>query len=659
MRSDSSFTRSASCRHCDRHIPAAAEVAPQVVREPRVVQHHEERLRVVRPLAEHPRPFVDPGHLGRGVAPGGNQRRPEHGQEVQFPPLSRAVVGQPFQQRETAPGQSCRFLIRKEPRRVRRGREEVLGRLVRIPGGLVEIRQFEHRRRRRSLTVGQGIRRGPTELCPPGRPQRSVERVLVKHVDEAIADRERAVVQLTLVDGTDERVDPIEDLEPLLHDRAVHAEYASQGRRIELVALDACGHEQLAVFFAELRHFQLDHAAYRRGQVVLGGLERAGQRPDAVAKGDDPALPQVPHQVGHEERTSLGARVDPIGEGGGHPVARTLECQILADVVCRQEVQHDLPAGAAGLQVELHAQEGMLRDEHLRRAVGGHEQQRHARQAVGEKRQQIDGRGIGPVQILEHQHHRALLCQRLEERPELALHPLGRLCTFGLQALARGIVQDRRHLQEPRRCHPAQRLDHRLAARDAQRLQDLQPGQIRLGAGEALGRAAAAHERRLAARGDPGQEVVDEGALADAGLADQAQEHATARAGFRKPGADLAALALVAHQVARARGHRRHRRASRCPRARQLIQRGRHLHGIRPRPFGPGQHPQDQPVECLGEVAGPPARRLRRPRRDGLQRRQHGRRREGVTACGELVEHDAQRKDVRGRGHAVAAGLLR
>ena len=66
----------------------------------------------------------------------------------------------------------------------------------------------------------------------------------------------------------------------------------------------------------------------------------------------------------------------------------------------------------------------MLRERHVGRAVARHDHQPQVRQPAGQVVQDVDRRDVGPVQVVDEEHQRALPRDLLQERAELALHPL-------------------------------------------------------------------------------------------------------------------------------------------------------------------------------------------------------------------------------------------
>jgi hypothetical protein len=96
------------------------------------------------------------------------------------------------------------------------------------------------------------------------------------------------------------------------------------------------------------------------------------------------------------------------------------------------------PDGAAGRQLAEHDPERMRAVE-LVVAVGGHDQGRHRLHPAGEQQQDVQGRLVGPVHVLEHEDRRGPRAQlpgerrrhlvrhgaARDDRPELAAGPLG------------------------------------------------------------------------------------------------------------------------------------------------------------------------------------------------------------------------------------------
>ena len=81
---------------------------------------------------------------------------------------------------------------------------------------------------------------------------------------------------------------------------------------------------------------------------------------------------------------------------------------------------------------------------------------------LAQDRQQIDGRRVTPVKVLEHEHERLVGRERFHQDGELPQHPLG---SDELQAAFQGLrvvvlTNQPWRLRQPRRRHPPQQFAH-------------------------------------------------------------------------------------------------------------------------------------------------------------------------------------------------------
>ena len=92
----------------------------------------------------------------------------------------------------------------------------------------------------------------------------------------------------------------------------------------------------------------------------------------------------------------------------------------------------------------------MLGDGDVDRAIGADEEQPRRLVAPREEREEIEGRGITPVQILENQDQRRLRSQRLDCLRHLSKHSLARGAQqFPLQPVAVRGLEEPRQVREP------------------------------------------------------------------------------------------------------------------------------------------------------------------------------------------------------------------
>ena len=70
-----------------------------------------------------------------------------------------------------------------------------------------------------------------------------------------------------------------------------------------------------------------------------------------------------------------------------------------------QEIQHDLPTSAAPLQIELQRSKGVLRQHQVRRTIRANDEQPHPCEMGRQVGQELDGREVGPVEVVEQQNN--------------------------------------------------------------------------------------------------------------------------------------------------------------------------------------------------------------------------------------------------------------
>ncbi len=190
---------------------------------------------------------------------------------------------------------------------------------------------------------------------------------------------------------------------------------------IELDPLHAGRPEQPPVGVVQRLELALHRAADRRRQLAFDGHQVVGEHPAPVLLAYLLPPPQIPQQIGHEQRVAFAALVHEAGEVGRERVLRELQGDVLRDRAQVERARHDLPAHPAGVEVELDRQERVPPLRQVRRPAGGNHQQPRAVDPPGEIRQQIGGRWIGPVHVIERQHDRLHAAELFEQRRDFAL----------------------------------------------------------------------------------------------------------------------------------------------------------------------------------------------------------------------------------------------
>ena len=124
------------------------------------------------------------------------------------------------------------------------------------------------------------------------------------------------------------------------------------------------------IVLAELPELTLDHPAHGLRQLALDLRQPVPEFPLTVHLRDRSLVSKIPHEVGHEERTALGLGVDQGRKIAGKTMTWELEFEVVRDLGLLQELELQLPAQPAGLEIRLDLEERVLRKQHVRRPVG-------------------------------------------------------------------------------------------------------------------------------------------------------------------------------------------------------------------------------------------------------------------------------------------------
>ena len=551
-------------------------------------------------------------HLGVREAPGGPQRHPQGHLQPQFAPAALGRVRQRPELLEAAPGQRGRLLVGEHPERFLGRPQEEVGGPRAVAGGLEEQRQLGgHAATRLAVVLQERPRHGRTEGHLARGLEPLVKRILIERVDKRVAQRRRPIGQLVLAHAPHQAVNAVQHLQPLLHLRGVQGQDLGDHRRVELLALHAGRQEQAALVVGELVDQALDHAPHRLRQFAAQVGDRLGQHPAAPFIGQDVPVAQVLQQVNQEERIAFGLGMDQGRETGREGMARKGHRQVAFDVRLAQEFQGDHPAQAAPLKVELHQAERVMAPQQVGRPVGRHQQQPQAPGPAPEVDEQIEGGGVGPVQVIEEEQDRSGAPYLLEKGDQFALEPfLRRGRRLGGPPGEGGIIRrPRDDLAVPIWRQAFHRLGQGCATGAAEQVfQGFQDRQIGFAAGQPFRTAPPGQVERMAPEEQILQETLDQGGFPQARLAGHARQEAAARQGGGKPLVQLSQLAPPAHGAGLAgrlrsavptdpRGGEREDGSQRQP----VKHRG-HFVGRRPPPRVLLQHAQHQPFQRSGQL---------------------------------------------------------
>ena len=408
--------------------------------------------------------------------------------------------------------------------------------------------------------------------------------------------------------------------------------------------------EYLVRRFAQLRQAARDHLldALGNGDLAQRALLERGQAAQRLLD---------------EERVPVGLLGQPAQEARGHVVAGDERARLFLGQPRQDDVlERPLPAQAAEQLT-------------FERPRGADDQQSHRRAVLEQVAEQQQRRRVGPVQIVEQQHDRALARGEREhpvdalEQPEAACLGLVAERLAELRHVAAQLRDEARELGQLAR--DLARQDQRLAVGDEVR----QRGDERLVREERLRVRAPIEDRRV---GTP-RELGREPGLADPGVARQQDELALAADRDAEPRRQPLEQLLAAHERSTAgldRERRRERDGGGDARRRvplgdaALGRRHRDPADRRPRRAAEVARRRIAVVRVLGHRAphhlaqqfGRVRQHAQHRRRRRVEVREHRRRgrlaRVGHLAGDRLVEHGAERVDVRAGIHRRLPQLL-
>jgi hypothetical protein len=225
---------------------------------------------------------------------------------------------------------------------------------------------------------------------------------------------------------------------------------------------------------------ELEQAAEIVGDlgIVAGWLRH--QLPAARRRPQDAGVGPGLGELDDEQRDPVGSPVHEPGQllgdvGPGEATAQDrgdrLGAELAEPELVGQPPQPELGAGVAD--------RGAV-GEGVGRPVGADHQQPGRDVPPGQPLQQVDGRGVGPVQVLEDQHQRPVRAGGFQRLRRLTQHPSPGPAQGPLfQVGAVGGLDQRRHLGQPGRGHPGQQR-HRSGVDLAQAAERVEDRQVRL-----------------------------------------------------------------------------------------------------------------------------------------------------------------------------------
>src|SRR5712691_8362309 len=196
-------------------------------------------------------------------------------------------------------------------------------------------------------------------------------------------------------------MDALQGVEPFLDGADLDLQRICENGRVEFMALDAGGEQELTLVTRQLIDLSLNQRAHRLRQVALDVHYGVGQRPAITLLDDGAAVAQVTKNVAHEKGVTVGLRMNEVREVGRELVVRELQVDIRSHVVFTERCEGDVTANASSLQVAFELDERMVRQQQIGPAAGQHEQHRQDIESGAEKCEEIHGRRVGPVDVFE------------------------------------------------------------------------------------------------------------------------------------------------------------------------------------------------------------------------------------------------------------------
>ena len=162
------------------------------------------------------------------------------------------------------------------------------------------------------------------------------------------------------------------------------------------------------------------------------------------------AVDQVGEHRDQKQRVAVGPLVQQVDQLRRQAVRAEPGVEERADGGLAQQVERQLAAEPVYLQVLLHRPQRMPIEDDVAGAIGADDQHARRLAAASQRRDEVDGGAVAPVQILEDEHERLLRAQRLDGLGHLAQHALaGRAAHLGFERGAVARLHDRRHLPQP------------------------------------------------------------------------------------------------------------------------------------------------------------------------------------------------------------------
>ena len=407
-----------------------------------------------------------------------------------------------------------------------------------------------HLRRIFTPSLLQPLSHAPVKACPPGIGNLLVQGIAIESVSESVICGDRAVWPL----GRSARSDQLRVTHELIETRldvfqvllltGLCQSCQDDGRQ-KLDTEHARHLQKRSVFIRQSLQPALDERAQSLGD-LSEGLGSTVHYPAAIASADGVRLDQVLEKVHHKKGVAVATLVN-----GFRDVRRALGvdtgAHVSRDVAGRQQLEVEPLEQPPSFELVQHGAEMGSVDSRFSGTVGPDDQQTRGLGSLSNRSQQVQGRRVTPVEILEHEHERVLRGQSFQRIVQLAHHAVqGRALHQTLQPFQLLTFHESRQLQQPHGRvapeHSDQGASGRFLTKAAERFQHRR---VRF-AGAVVHHALASSEGRVAPPGKILQEEVDERGLAHARLTSNKDQATFAAIRFEKTVDEVLKLSFAA-----------------------------------------------------------------------------------------------------------------
>lgn len=430
----------------------------QLASHPEISREAEHRVEQLGCLAGLPIDVVRAAELGRRFLRSKAVRRPGRSESDPQTQLESCSIRRLFEVRDqlegadqVRPGQGAGGAAHRQ-----RCRVLVIVNRAGVVTPVLEVRCKLGRDLRRSISISSILEIGDTQmpllrLAPA---HTALPQLAMQHVGKGKPNRLRSIRP---VFGASRLKEPLaNELRAALFDhRGRNVEGGSERGRRTLDAGDARRFEHAPIAGGQPIPLPGQKLMNAGGHHLVDRRELAAEDPSVVAPQNHVARAQIADDVAEEQRMAAGSPVKKLGQLPGKDVLWKSRIEILRHIILTERCERELDCRTAGRHLVNDAPERCARRRHLERSTAADDQEPRRLAPTADDLQQIERRGVGPVQIFQDEQERCVGIvrvgiERLERFGQLAQHTLAiRLGHMPLHLLTLGGIDQRRQLQQP------------------------------------------------------------------------------------------------------------------------------------------------------------------------------------------------------------------